>query len=395
MVEYRQPPYDQWETAQPYALWAEARADDPVQVVPASASDPGRSVHVLDWELADRVLRDPRTFSSSVNNEVIGAFMGDLILGMDGDEHRRYRNLVAHAFRRSSLERWRRELIAPTIHRLLDAIAAAGRADLVTDVTARYPVQVICAIVGVPVDDHEQFHQWAEEINNGPLDPSRGMAAAGAMRAYLEPLVAARRRQPVGDLLSELVHAEIDGERLSDERLYGFLRLLLPAGAETTFRAMGSTLLALLSHPDVYERVLADRHLLPAVIEETLRWESSVTMVSRVSTTDTELGGTAVPAGCPVTVLNGAANRDPTRWVEPDQWDPDRPATPHLAFGTGSHQCLGMHLARLELEVGVGCILDRLPGLRLDPAAEPPRVAGYAFRGPATLPVVFDPRPVG
>ena len=135
----------------------------------------------------------------------------------------------------------------PVIDGLLDAIAPLGRADLVATVTSQYPVQVICGIVGVPLEDHERFAKWAEEINTGPLDPERGMAASQAMREYLEPLVEARRSDPPGDLLSELVHAEVDGERLTDERIYGFLRLLLPAGAETTFRVMGNALVALLT----------------------------------------------------------------------------------------------------------------------------------------------------
>ncbi|MEZ5167922.1 MAG: cytochrome P450 [Acidimicrobiales bacterium] len=330
-------------------------------------------------------------FSASINGEVMAPFMGELLLGLDGEEHRHYRSLVAQAFKRSSIERWRAELIDEVLDRLLDAIVPLGRADLVESLTSKYPVQVICGIVGVPREDHERFTAWAEAINYGPLDPAAGTAASGAMVAYLEPLVAARRAEPTGDLLSELVHAEIDGERLSDARLYGFLRLLLPAGAETTFRVFGSCLFALLTHPDVLARVQADRRLVMPVIEETLRWETAVTMVTRRATADTAIGGCPVPAGSPVTVHNGSANRDETRWDRGDDWDIDREPTAHLAFGTGPHQCLGMHLARLELEAGLNAVLDRLPDLRLDPDSPPPVIAGYAFRGPLTLPVVFSP----
>ena len=165
------------------------------------------------------------------------------------------------------------------------------------------------------------------------------------MREYLEPLVDARRSDPRGDLLSELVHAEVDGERLTDERLYGFLRLLLPAGAETTFRVMGNALVALLTHPDALDRVRADRTLIDAVIEETLRWETSVTMVSRVATRDTEVAGCPIAAGSPVNVITGSADRDEQRWDDADEWRIDRAPQHHLAFGTGPHQCLGMHLA--------------------------------------------------
>jgi cytochrome P450 len=292
------------------------------------------------------------------------------------------------------LERWDAELVEPVIAGLLDDIAPLGRADLVASITSQYPVQVICGIVGVPLADHARFAQWAEEINTGPLDPDRGMAASRAMRDYLTPLVEARRAEPVGDLLSELVHAEIDGERLTDEKIYGFLRLLLPAGAETTFRVMGNALVALLTHPEEMARVVADPDgRLPEVIEETLRWETSVTMVSRVATVDTEIAGCPVPAGSPVNVLTGSADRDADRFDDADEWRLGRPAQHHLAFGTGPHQCLGMHLARLELRAGLAAILRRLPDLRLDPDAPAPRIQGYAFRGPDTLPVLFTPTP--
>jgi hypothetical protein len=151
---------------------------------------------------------------------------------------------------------------------------------------------------------------------------------------YLRPLVEARRAEPTGDFLSDLVHEEVDGEQLTDSKIYGFLRLLLPAGAETTFRVMGNCLHALLSHPDELARVYADRSLLPDVIEETLRWETSVTQVSRVATRDTEVAGCPIAAGSPVGVITASANHDETRWDDADEWRLGRPVQHHLAFGT-------------------------------------------------------------
>src|SRR3954471_7149985 len=390
---YAQPTsMEEWETFQPYAMWAHGREHDQVIRFDSYVTDDQASFHVTRYADAERVLRDWETFSSSINGDVIGQFMGDLILAMNGKEHRQYRNLVAHAFRASVLDRWDAELVGPVIDELLDDVAPLGRADLVASITSQYPVQVICGIVGVPIEDHEQFAQWAEEINTGPLEPERGMAASRAMREYLELLVDERRAAPTGDLLSELVHAEVDGERLTDEKIYGFLRLLLPAGAETTFRVMGNALYALLTHPDDLARVVADPDgLLPEVIEETLRWETSVTMVSRVAAVDTEIAGCPIAAGSPVNVLTGSADRDTDRFDDADEWRLGRPTQHHLAFGTGPHQCLGMHLARLELRAGLAAILDRLPNLRLDPDAPSPTIQGYAFRGPDTLPVLFDP----
>ena len=380
-------------TGQPYPIWEQARHECPVfQSHSTTLGFTDRPMFsVTTFGDVEAVLRDGQRFSSSINAEHIGQYMGELILAMDGHEHRSYRNLVAHAFRASALERWDEALVRPTINRLLDAIAPLGRADLVESVTSQYPVQVICGLVGVPLEDSAQFHQWAEEINTGPLHPEVGMAASRAMREYLAPIVEDRRTNPRHDLISDLVHAEIDGERLTDEKIYGFLRLLLPAGAETTFRVMGNALTALVTHPELMARVRADRSLLPAVIEETLRWETSVTQVSRVAATDTEVGGCPIPKGAAVSVITASANHDEARYDHADEFDIDRPVQNHLAFGTGQHQCLGMHLARLELRVGLDLILERLPNLRLDPDQPPPLIAGLAFRGPLSLPVLFEP----
>jgi cytochrome P450 len=381
-----------WIAAQPYGLWEQVRNSDCPVMATEGVMGPGTFYQVTTYADAEHVLRDDKTFSSAINAEHIGQFMGDLILAMNGDEHRTYRNLVAKAFRASQLERWDDTLVKPAINRLIDAIAPLGRADLVASVTSKYPVQVICGIAGVPLEDADQFAQWAEEINTGPMAPERGHRASEAMVEYLRPLVEARRAEPTGDFLSDLVHQEVDGEQLTDSKIYGFLRLLLPAGGETTFRVMGNTLLALLQHPDVLDAVYADRELIPDVIEETLRWETSVTMVSRVATTDTEISGCPVAAGSPIGVVTGSANHDETRYDDAAEWRLGRPVQHHLAFGTGPHQCLGMHLARLELRVGLNTILDRLPNLRLDPErAGDAVIEGYAFRGPRALPVLFDP----
>jgi cytochrome P450 len=371
-----------------YEFWAGCRDEAPVMEIDGLGEPMWM---ITKHELVERALRDPDAFSSSVNAEVMGPVMGTVILGMDGAEHRQYRSLVAHAFRPSALARWEHDLMQPAVDRLLDAIAGSGQTDLVASITSRYPVQVIAGIIGVPAEDADKFHHWALEISLGPDDYPTSTAAGQAMREFLEPIVAARRAQPAGDLISDIVTAEVDGERLSDEHVYGFLRLLLPAGAETTFRVMGSCLYALLTHPDVLARVLDDRELLGPVIEETLRWETSVTLVARKTTCPVEIGDVTIPEGMMVACSTGSANRDEGRYQDPSVWDIDRQGPPHLAFGTGRHQCLGMHLARLELRVGLNAVLDRLPNLRLDCGAEDVTVEGFAFRSPPRLPVRFDP----
>jgi cytochrome P450 len=389
-VDYEPPDYDDWEDSQPHGMWEHARTNCPIIEYPGNDWNPASSFTTTRFVDGASVLRDSATFSASINADVMGPFMGELILGLDGDEHRQYRNLVAHAFRKSSLERWRSELIEPLIAELLDDLAGQGSAELVSQLTAKYPVQVICGIVGVPREDHERFNEWATAISYGPLNPADGEAASQAMVDYLAPLIEQRRMEPTGDLLSELLAAEIDGEGLSEAKLYGFLRLLLPAGAETTYRMFGNCLVALLSDPDLYRRVKDDHALIPALIEETLRWETSVNMVTRITTTDTEIDGCPVPKGAAVTVLNGSAGRDAQRWDNPNRFDIDREPVAHLAFGTGPHQCLGMHLARLELEIGIAAVLDRLDNLALDPTRPLPVVSGYAFRSPNELHVTYD-----
>lgn len=372
----------------PYPDWKARREAGPVEVREAFGMP---SARLFSRDACEAALKDEQSFSASVNQDSMGPYMGTVLLGMDGKEHTAYRNLVSHAFRRSALERWETELIEPTIGNLLDRIAGRGRADLVTEVTSRYPLIVITTLMGVDVGDVDCFREWAENVSAGPLDPERGMESSRAMREYLTPIVEDRRRSPRDDLISDIVHAEIDGAKLSDEHIFGFLRLLLPAGAETTYRLFGTTLFALLSHPDVLARVRADRSLVPRAIEETLRWQTSVTLVSRIAKKDTEVAGCPIAAGTSVSMMVGAANRDEAHFDRADDWDLDRPTEPgHLAFGWGRHLCLGMHLARLELRVGVNAVLDRLPNLRFDPDAPPAEIRGHAFRGPVTLPVVFD-----
>ncbi len=370
-----------------HAWWTQARADQPVFSYEGDVG--GENWFVHRYADAERILRDAERFSSRVNADTMGPVMGMMLVAMDGAEHRQYRDLVARAFRASALERWEQDLIRPSLDRLLDAIAPLGKADLVAELTARFPAQVIAGVLGVPVEDHDRFHAWAEAINLGPTDYERSIPASQALTEYLRPIVEDRRANPRDDLISDIVTAEIDGVRLDDDHVFGFLRLLLPAGAETTYRLFGNCLAALLTHPDVFARVLADRSLLPTVIEETLRWESSVAMVNRETTCPVEVAGTTIPEGMSVVFVTSSANHDEERFADPGEWDIDRAPAPHLAFGTGRHQCLGMHQARLELRVGLNAVFDRLPDLRLDPDYPPPVITGFAFRSPEELHVHF------
>jgi cytochrome P450 len=186
------------------------------------------------------------------------------------------------------------------------------------------------------------------------------------------------------------VKADIDGEKLTDEAINSFLLLLLPAGAETTYRSSGNLLFLLLTHPDQLAAVQRDRTLVDQAIEEALRLEPPLLMINRTATEDVELGGVTIAAGVDVSTCLGSANHDETRWENPDAFDIFRAPKQHVAFAFGPHMCLGMHLARLETRVVVNAVLDRLPAVRLDPDGDDPHIRGMIFRSPTSVPVLFD-----
>jgi len=210
------------------------------------------------------------------------------------------------------------------------------------------------------------------------------------LKNYFADVVADRRRSPRQDVISDLVTADIDGEKLTDEAIYAFLLLLLPAGAETTYRSSGNLLYLLLTHPDQLVAVQKDRSLVDRAIEEGLRLEPPLLMINRTATSDVEVGGVTIPAGGDITTCLGSANHDEERWDDPDTFDIFRTPQQHLAFAFGPHMCLGMHLARLETRVVLNAVLDRLPGLRLDPDGDDPHIRGLIFRSPTSVPVLFD-----
>ena len=348
-------------------------------------------VTVLGYDECQTVLTHPDTFSSSIYDQIMGPVMGRTLLELDGAEHRASRALVSPSFRTALLERWRSELVEVVVHELIDRFAPRGRAELAREFTFAFPVQVIARIMGLPRDDYLRFQRLSIELLNVVYDWDRGTAASASLKAYLTEILADRRRNPQDDLISTLAESEIDGARLTDDEIFAFLLLILPAGVETTYRASGNLLVALLTEPPLLDALRADRDLLRGAFEEALRWEPPITTVVRRAVRDCELGGVAIPAGTNVSVSVSAANRDPTRYPDPDRFDPTRRNIAHLTFGGGPHLCLGMHLARMEGTVAIDALLDRLPDLRLDPSAPAPNVVGVAFRSPASLPVEFTP----
>jgi cytochrome P450 len=342
---------------------------------------------VFDFETCDAIVRNPEVYRMVPPDPDEGDKLlhENSILYMDGERHRRYRALVQPSFVPAKAQWWVRNWIDVTVHALIDNFESDGAADLNVDFCAAIPLLTICGSMGVSVEDALDIRA---AVTSGGQSVERFMQ-------IVHPIVVARRAHPEDDLISVLVQAELTegGEThvLSDAEILSFAYLLMAAGSGTTWKQMGITLAALLERPALTDAVRADRSLLPQVVEEGVRWMPTDPAFARFVWQDVTLHGVDIPAGAVVHPCYAAANRDPARWDDPDTFDPHRPARTHLAFGSGPHVCVGMHVARAEIHAGVGALLDRLPGLRLDPDAEPPRIIGMYERGPTAVPAVWNP----
>ena len=385
-------------TEDPYPAWERLRSEAPVHpgiVHELMGIDEPIGFHGLpspgiphfsafSWPACDAAYHDPGLFASSpVAVDVQGGEMSatNSMLSMGGAEHRRYRALVQPSFGPARARWWVENWIERTVHALIDCFEANGRAELNVEFCAAIPVLTITGSFGVPV---EQALDIRESVSADP----------GRLIEIINPIVAARREQPEDDLISVLVQSEItddDGttHRLTDAEIYSFSLLLLAAGSGTTWKQMGITLAAILRRPEVLKAITDDRELLRSAIEESLRWMPTDPMFSRWLTTDTDYFGVRMPKGSVIHLCIGAANRDPERWERPDDYDIYRSLKPTLAFASGPHVCLGQHVARAEMTVAIGALLDRLPKLRLDPDAEPPEFRGVYERGATAIPVTF------
>ena len=356
----------------------------------ALMSDDVTPYAALSFDAVQQVLKDGQTFSSSGYADSIGLVMGHSILEMDEPEHHKYRALVQQAFTKKAMDRWEGELVTPIVDGLIDEFIDDGRAELVKGLFFPFPVHVIAGMLGLPRGDLAQFHEKAVQLITIIDNIENGLEASQWLYDYFAAVISERRVEPQEDVISVLTQAELDGQRLTDDEIIAFLRLLLPAGAETTYRSSSNLLYALLTHPDQLDELRDDRSLMQQTIEEGLRWEPPLTGIGRTAMQDVELEGVAIPAGSPVAVEMGCANRDPARWDNPDDFDIHRDVQQHMSFAFGVHMCLGIHLARMETAVVINRVLDRLPNVRLDPERSgDARISGLAFRAPTSLPVLF------
>ncbi|MFF1923767.1 cytochrome P450 [Streptomyces sp. NPDC058221] len=379
----------------PYPAYARLRDAAPVQRV-RTGSDGLHSYLVTGYAEARAAFTDPRLskdtarfFAGRPSGRELHPAVSQTMLASDPPRHTRLRRLVTKAFTRGSVERLR-PYIQEVTDGLLDGWAPGGEADLVEDLAAPLPVTVICQLLGVPEADRAAVRGWSDDLFASG-EPARTDAASHALAGYLAWLVAAKRSTPDGSLLHDLVRARDGEDRLTEDELLSLAVLLLVAGHETTTHFIGNAALALLQDPGSLARLLDEPEAFAGALDELLRFDSPVGIATfRYSTEALTLGGTPIPAGVPVLISPGAANRDPVRFAGPDGLDLGRDAGAHLAFGHGIHRCLGAPLARAEGEIALRTLFTRFPRLRLAaPEQEPVRRRTRLMRGLRSLPVTW------
>ena len=345
---------------------------------------------LFDFESVFTAFREDTVFASEMYNQTIGLVFGPTILGMAGKQHHDHRSLVSKAFKQSALAAWEPEVIDPICDQLVDEFKDHGEVDLVKAVTFEFPTRVTAALLGLPQEDLEMFRRLSLDLISITEDIEAGLNASVELGTYFQEQVDQRRSKITNDIIGDLVGAEIDGEKLTDEAIISFLRLLLPAGLETTYRSSGNLLQLLLTHPDQLAALQRDRDLIPAAIEEGIRYETPLVLVTRNTTRDVEMHGKTIPNGAQVNLCMGAANRDDKRWENPDVFDIRRPRRAHISFAGGIHSCLGMHLARVETKAMLTSLFDRVTDLQLM-VDDDTKITGMPFRSPKHLPVTFRP----
>jgi cytochrome P450 len=353
------------------------------------------SWHVFRYDDVQRVLSEHGTFSSRMGGDdpsETGQLFAASLITADPPRHRQLRSLVTQAFTPRAVEALAPRISALTAE-LLDGIAPKGSADLIEELAYPLPVIVIAELMGIPAEDRNRFKTWSDVIVSQTQTgaPTADHSSTNQeMTEYFLALIEHRRRQPGNDLISNLLLAEIEGQKLSVPELLGFCALLLVAGNETTTNLIGNAVLCFTEAPGTMEQLRTEPALLPQAIEEVLRYRSPVQSMYRVAAADTTVGDARIPAGAPLVAWIGSANRDERQFERAGEFDMGRVPNRHLAFGHGIHFCLGAPLARLEARTALQGILQRLPGLALTPGAHLERMDSSIVYGVKELPVTWQ-----
>jgi cytochrome P450 len=356
---------------------------------------------LLTYELVRTVLRDNRfrmpqgmmLATQGITSGPLWDRVSKLIISLDGDDHQRLRRLVAKAFTPRATARLR-ETIVDVVTELVDRQTTRGRCDVVEDIARQYPIPVICALLGARAEDWQLFSSWTDDIFktftwNAAEHEAVILAAWDALDAYVDDMVAERRHALTDDLVSELIRAEDDGDRLNADELRMLVAGLLTAGTDTTRNQVAGSVHVLCDHPDQWALLAEHPELAPNAVEETMRHSPIAFGSFRTADEDVELAGVTIPAGTLVIPNTAAANRDPAVFDDPDRLDITREVAPSiLTFGGGMHYCLGTHLARLELAEALALMTQRMRNVRRTGPAPWKPLTGLS--GPVTLPIEFD-----
>ena len=335
-------------------------------------------------------LADDQTFPGGTTYvHQVEPVVGRTFISMEGDDHHRYRLLATPAFRSSAVARFVEQALVPLAHELLDRFAAHGAADLVAQFTDVLPYVAISRKLGLPVESERRQRTLARGLLTYPVDPAGAAAASAELTAVITTTLAARRRRAADDVLSRLIDADVEGQRLGDDEIASHARLLFAVGATTTADAMSSLFWTLLTQPGLAERARQEPALRPGIVHELLRWEPPVAALPRFTVAGGTIGGQEIPPGSLVLAALAAANRDPEVFEDHDRFKPERDEREILTFGFGSKYCPGVNLARRQLAAALDVVLERLPGLAIAGVAAP---TGAVLRSVKTLPVTWRPR---
>jgi cytochrome P450 len=405
--------FDSGGITDPFPLLAKLRAETPVAMgdilaqfgIPSQAdsTQSGRPVMTL-YRHADvsEAYRNADNWTSALLMEGLGQFLGDVMLtGLNGDAHRKLRSLLSPWFAPARLRKFGDSVITPMVRDYyLKPLRPRGQMEMMSELALPYPIRVVYAMLGFPEEKAERFATQALTIlGSFNADPeTREAAQMAAFQASEEQYADIRAildsRRASGnldgdDLISFLMQAEFEGLKLDDHRIANVVKMLLPAAAETTTRTMGTLIVHLFENPEVLDQVKADRTLIPKALTESMRYDPVAGFMARQAHCDVTLSGTLVPKDTAVCLAVSAAHRDPDVFENPDRFDIDRPSKAMLGFGYGVHLCLGMPVAKMEIEAAVNALLD-LPNLRLDPGQPKPKILGLHMRGPDAIHLKWD-----
>jgi len=386
--------------ANPYPLYHRLRDEDPVHWDPFLhawvVTRYADVIHVLHHFSANRTPTPEQLSAMGLSAlNPIAQVMVRQMLFLDPPNHTRLRALASAAFTVRRVERLRSH-IQEIMDGLLDAVISKGSMDLIADFASPAPAIVTAELLGVPVADHEQLKDWsadfAEMLGNFQHNPDRFpkiLRSVEEMSSYFRSAMQEQRLHPQDGLVSAMMAADVDGAKLTDEEIIANLIVTMVGGQETTTNLIGNGILTLLRNPEAMKRLRNDSSLVPSALEELLRYESPSQHTARLAPDDVELGGKQIRKRQAVIAVMGAANRDPERFPDPDRLDIERPDNRHVAFGWAAHFCFGAHLARLEGQIAVSTLLQRLPDLELDTNVPPVWRHNLGLRGLTALPVRF------